>query len=181
MSNKPEIINMRSVAKSRFFEIEALDLKFSNGQQRTFERFRSQGFKYGAVLIIPILNDKLLLIREYAAGLDNYQLGFPKGVIDVDEKAEQAANRELMEEVGYAAKSLSYLKTIAISPHYMSNKLQFFLAQDLYPQIAQGDEPEPLEVVEWPLRDCEKLLWRDDFSGALNLAALLLLQQQSIL
>jgi len=173
---KPEILAQRIVARSRLFQIEELELRFSNGEQRTFERLASRG--PGAVLVVPMLDDQtVLLIREYAAGLERYELGFPKGLIDPGETAEQAANRELMEEVGYGARQLVPLTTVSLAPGYLGHQTQILLARDLYPERREGDEPEPLEVVRWPLNRLTELLQRDDFSEVRSIAALFLVSQ----
>lgn len=169
----PEILKRTLIASSRFFKIESLQLKFSNGQEREFERM--QGDHQGAVLIVPFFNkDTLLLIREYAAGSHSYQLGFPKGLIDAGETPELAANRELKEEVGFGAKSLHKLKKVTIAPSYFSSEMTLFMASDLYPERLQGDEPEPLEVIKWPLDKLDQLLAREDFQEARSITALLL-------
>jgi ADP-ribose diphosphatase len=63
----PVIHNSELVAKSRLFKIEQLELEFSNGEQRTYERMKSSG--RGAVMIIPIVNEQeFLLVSEYCAG-----------------------------------------------------------------------------------------------------------------
>ena len=51
------------------------------------------------------------------------------------------------------------------------------LAEDLYEEAAEGDEPEPLEVIHWPLADADALLAREDFIEARCIAALLLAQK----
>ncbi len=125
----PEILKCTLVASSRFFKIESLQLKFSNGVQREFERM--QGQHQGAVLIVPFFDkETLLLIREYAAGTHSYQLGFPKGLIDQGETAEIAANRELKEEVGFATRSLTKLKKVSMAPSYFSSEMTLFMATD---------------------------------------------------
>lgn len=84
MKKKPVILNRSVLAQSALFDIEGLHLRFSNGQERHFERIRGHGF--GAVMIIPLLDeDTVLLVREYSAGMDEYVLGFPKGAIESDE------------------------------------------------------------------------------------------------
>ena len=76
----PKILKRTLVASSRFFSIESLQLKFSNGEEREFERM--QGSSNGAVMIVPFYdNETLILIREYGAGTHSYELGFPKGLI----------------------------------------------------------------------------------------------------
>ena len=57
-----------------------------------------QGLDDGAVLIIPILENKIIFIKEYAAAVDDYMLTLPKGKIDSNETIYEAADRELQEE-----------------------------------------------------------------------------------
>jgi len=44
-------------------------------------------------MIVPIVDDHLILIREYAVGTESYELGFSKGLIDPGESVFEAANR----------------------------------------------------------------------------------------
>ena len=170
MQKKPTIHQKKIVASSRLFNIEALDLEFSNGEKREYERLTSRGD--GAVLIVPMLDDDtFLLIKEYAGGTERYELGFPKGKI---EKGEEAANREIMEEVGYESSKLTHLKSLSLAPQYMQHHTQIILAQDLSPRRELGDEPEELEVISWKLSELERLVLRDDFTEARSLAALYL-------
>jgi len=173
MPAKPKILSQQTVAQSRLFHIEELQLRFSNGEQRTFERLASRG--NGAVLVVPVHEDReVLLIREYAAALDRYELGFPKGLIDPGEQPEQAANRELKEEIGYGAHQLTALTTMSLAPGYIAHQTRIILARDLYPERLPGDEPEPLEVVRWDLNRVPELLQRDDFTEARSIASLFL-------
>lgn len=175
MSNKnqlPIIRQKKQVAASRLFAIEQLDLTFSNGEQRQYERMKGTG--RGAVMIVPMLEDTLLLVREYCAGTHSYQLGFPKGLIDEGELAEQAANRELKEEIHYGSNKLTKISQVMMAPAFFNAKMDIFLAQDLFKEALPGDEPEPLELVSWPLSDYKRLLQQEDFNEARSIAALML-------
>lgn len=177
MPTKPKILKARSVAKSRLFEVEALSLRFSNGVERIYERLTSRG--HGAVMVIPVTADgQILLINEYAAGIHDYQLTLPKGLVDPGETALEAANRELMEEVGFGARNLDHLKTMTTSPSYMGHKIDVIVATDLYPKRLPGDEPEELEVVPYPIDQLTDLIVEDHFAEARVIAALLLWLQQ---
>ena len=172
----PKINGQKQVAKSRLFAIEQLDLTFSNGEERQYERMVGSG--NGAVMIVPMLDaDTLLLVREYCAGTHSYELGFPKGLIDPGEQAIEAANRELKEEVGYGAKQLELLHKVAMAPAFFSGTMEIFIAQQLYPEKLEGDEPEPLVLVKWPLAQWQSLLEQPDFTEARSVAALLLLDK----
>lgn len=176
MRNKPKILSNEIIAQTRIFKIERLQLRFANGCEVEFERLRGSG--RGAVLVVPMLDaGTILLVREYAAGLDRYELAFPKGLMDPGETPPQAANREMQEEIGYAARDIRYLKTLSVAPGYANFETHVLLARDLYASKLAGDEPEPIEVVPWSLDAFPELLTRDDFVEARSIAALYLLQQ----
>ncbi|QFU24923.1 ADP compounds hydrolase NudE [Shewanella eurypsychrophilus] len=173
---KPEILGSKIVAQSRLFKIEQVDLKFSNQVERQYERMK--GNNRGAVMVVPVLNGETLLLgREYAAGTHTYELGFPKGLIDPGEEAHEAANRELQEEIGFGAKKLTHLMEVSLAPGYFSSKMQIFIAEDLYESVLEGDEPEPIEMVPWPLNQWQSLLEQDDFSESRSISALFLAQK----
>ena len=156
--------------------VEDLDLEFSNGERRLYERLHGRG--HGAVAVVPMLDaDTVLLVREYAAGVHRYELGLVKGRIDAGETPEQAANRELMEEAGYGARDVRVLRTLTLAPTYMSHQTHVVLARDLYPQRLPGDEPEALEVVPWKLAELGQLILREEFSEGRSIAALFLVRE----
>ena len=173
MPIKPEVLKIKPSAKSRLFLIEEMQLRFSNGVERTYERLASRG--HGAVMMIPVDADgNLLLIREYAGGINDYTLSLPKGAIDSGESMFEAADRELKEEVGFGAKRIEFLKELTTAPNYMGHKLQALVLRDLYPCSLEGDEPEPLEVVKWPLSDIDNLVMNPEFTEGRAIAGLYL-------
>ena len=158
------------------YRMERLDLEFGNGERRRYERLHSRG--HGAVLVVPLLDaETVLLIREYAAGVHRYELGLVKGRIDAGETPLQAANRELQEEAGYAARELVPLRALTLSPSYMSHQAHVIVARDLYPRRLPGDEPEPPEVVPWKLDALHELALREDCSEGRSLAALFITRE----
>lgn len=171
MRKAPIIHATRVVDSSRFMRAEQVDLEFSNGEKRTFERLMSSGL--GAVIIVPMRDDDtVLLVREYAVGVGRYELGLPKGRLDRDETAEQGANRELKEEIGFGARQLRILTNLSVSPAYMTAMTRVVLARDLYPERLVGDEPEQLEVVPWKLSELHRLLAHAEVSDGRSIAAL---------
>ncbi len=175
MRKKPEIIASTTLAQTRLFRIEQLDLRFANGVNVQYERL--MGSPSGAVLIVPLLDERtVLLIREYAAGMHRYELALPKGRIEAGETTVDAANREIMEEIGYGAHRLQHIQSLTLAPGYVNHTTHVVLAQDLYPQRNRGDEPEEIEVVPWRLDRLPELLGQEDCTEARSIAALFIVR-----
>lgn len=172
----PQIHRTSIVAESRLFKVEEMHLEFSNGETRVYERLAGSG--RGSVMIVPIINnDEFYLVSEYGAGAHKYDLGFPKGLIDPGETPQQAANRELKEEIGFGAKTFVELKPLSIGSSFLSSQMHIFLAFNLYPETLDGDEPEPLVTHTWSWKDINALLNQPEFSEARSVSALFMAQQ----
>lgn len=171
MSRLPKIHARRELDPGNLFTIEQVDLEFSNGEQRSYERLRSRGL--GAVIVVPVLdNGNVLLISEYAAGLHHYEIGLVKGRLERDETVLEAAQRELQEEAGVAARELTLVNRLSLAPGYMTHVTHVVLARSLYPSRLEGDEPEEPEVIEWPLSRLLELTEREDCTEGRTIAAL---------
>ena len=172
----PKIHKVELLAETRFFKIDSLDLEFSNGARRVYERLPPVGFE--GVIVVAVNEDReLLLIREYAAGFHEMQLTLVKGAVDDGESLEEAANRELKEEVGFGARHIEFIKKLNLAPGHMGFTINLLLATDLYPERLPGDEPEPPEVVTWPLEQLDELIAGDEFREARAIAGLFLVRQ----
>ena len=172
MSKNPIILNKTTIATTRIFHIESLDIQFSNGEIRNYERL-ARKTNGGAVLIVPMLdNETVLLIKEYSAGVHRYEIGLPKGKVDPDETFLDAANRELKEEIGFGARKLHHLSTFSLAPSYLEHTTEIIIAQDLYLDKLTGDEPEELEVIPWKINKINELVANEICTEARSIAAL---------
>jgi len=171
MTKAPKVLSTKVVAKTRIFTVEQMEIVFSNGYKGVFERIK--GSAKGAVLIVPMLdNDTVLLTREYAAGVNRYELALPKGGINSDETILETANRELKEEVGYGAHKLEHLISFTTSPAYINHQTHVVLAQQLYEKRLPGDEPELIEVIPWRINNLNTLLFNKECTEGRSIAAL---------
>jgi len=167
----PRILSSSIEVSTDHFKIEKLHLRFSNGVERFYERML--GSNCGAVMMVPVLGDHLLLVKEYCAGTNSYELGFPKGKIDSGETWMQAAQRELQEEIGYLSNKITFLRSVNSAPSFFQGSICLLLAEDLIPSVLDtGDEPEPLDVISYPIAKVKDLLTAPDFQEARCLAAL---------
>jgi len=96
MRQKPTVLARQIVAKSRLFTVEEMQLRFANGEERTYERLANKGTGHGAVMVVALQDaTHALLIEEYCGGVEDYELSLPKGLVEPGEEILDAANREL--------------------------------------------------------------------------------------
>ena len=140
----PKILKQKSIFKSKLFDIKQADIEF-NGITMKYEIISGTGS--GAVMVVPFIENDIIFIKEYAAAIDDYMITFPKGKIDKGETIEEAANRELQEEVGYKSKEIKLIKKLYLAPGYIDHMTYVMVAKDLSVSSLSGDEPEELEAI----------------------------------
>lgn len=104
-----------------------------------------------AICIVPLLRDKVMLIREFRYPLNSWCISFPAGLIEPGESLEEAVNRELMEETGYRVRTdIDRALLVLPQPGFSSTGLAEESVQVVLAQVeAAGDAaPEPSELIE---------------------------------
>ncbi|MDX5345639.1 MAG: NUDIX hydrolase [Hymenobacteraceae bacterium] len=154
-----KILSSELALNEKWYKVRRDEVELPNGKGNTdyFVSLRPDG-----VLIFPVTEDgDVILVRQYKHASGQVLLELPGGAFDSEnETAEGVAKRELLEETGYAATSLTHLSTLYDNPTKDTNRLHLFLAQNVK-LIAdqQLDLTEDIEVVKLPLEEVkEKVL-----------------------
>jgi ADP-ribose pyrophosphatase len=109
--------------------------------------FREYLIHPGAVAILPILNDgRILLERQFRYPVDAAMIEIPAGKLEFGEDPLLCAQRELLEETGYSAKSWEFLGRIHPVISYSTEIIDIYLAKDLTLGERALDEGEFLDV-----------------------------------
>jgi 8-oxo-dGTP pyrophosphatase MutT (NUDIX family) len=99
-------------------------------------------------------DDHVVLVDQYRHGVRKVRTEFPAGTVDDSEAPLLAAQRELLEETGYASVCWHLIGTAAVYPAAQSNRIHCFLALDaLKTTNPMPDAAEIIHVRELPFAD----------------------------
>jgi ADP-ribose pyrophosphatase len=131
----------------------------------------------GAVSVVPVIGDSVVLVRQYRAAVEREMLEIPAGKRDVaGEPIEVTARRELEEEIGMRPGRLQLLAQFYNSPGFCDEHSFVFLATDLTPTAssAQGVEEQYMTVERHRLADVPALITAGELVDAKSIIGLCL-------
>ncbi len=166
-------VGRRRIGKAAFLALERLHLRGPSGNAVTRVVVRHPG----AVALVPVLDDEVLLIRQYRSAVDRALLELPAGKLDVPgEHPEETARRELQEEMGYEAGNLELLASFFTTPGFSDEHMAIYLATDLTeaPAAPHGAEEEVATRVRIPVSEIGPLMRSGAIEDAKTLIGLAL-------
>jgi ADP-ribose pyrophosphatase len=159
--------------ESDWYRLRQDEVELPNGQAKTYTLVESTGY----ALVVPLLDDgRVLLERVYRYAVQDTLLECPSGGLD-GEPPEVAARRELEEETGWLATTLTPLGSFYAS-NGMSNE-HFYLARGLSATgVLQRDATEQIELEFMPLARAIDLVFAGAITDGPSALGLLLTERQ---
>jgi ADP-ribose pyrophosphatase len=152
---------------SKFVSLYNDKIKLPTQQEITFTRVGLRDF----VSILPIIDDKVVMIEILRYPINRLSLEIPSGFIEDGETPKATALRELSEETGYKAKkilSMGWYYTLSRS----HQKAHLFLAKKLTKTTQKLEITEQIKVKHISLNEIGKMLTSKKLTHAPTLLAL---------
>ena len=113
---------------------------------------------HGGVGVLAVVDDQILLVKQYRYPNATDTLEIPAGKLELNEDTGICALRELEEETGYRAKNIKKIREVYPAIGYSNEKTIIFLAKDLVKTHRHLDETEDIEVLELPIEEVKEML-----------------------
>lgn len=159
--------------QGKILRIEQMQVRLPNGRQAQREIVRHPG----AVALLALLDGerKALLVRQYRKAADAAFWEIPAGTLEPDESPLMCAQRELDEETGYEAKTMTPMRRFYTAPGFCDELITLFRAGGLYRSDKHAPpEDEFLRVQAFSLEEAEALLEQGHICDAKTMLALAL-------
>ena len=153
---KESTVSSEKVYDGTFLDVRKDIVKLPNGNKSTREWINHPG----AACIIPIMSDgKLALIKQYRYPVRSTMIELPAGKLDIGEKPEVCAIRELEEEIGYLADKLTFVTKIHPAIGFANEEMWIFLAENLIKSKKNTDHDEFVELIPTSIEDALHMVW----------------------
>ena len=128
-----------------------------------------------AVGVLPFLDDKqVVLVRQYRYVFgEDQRWEMPTGGAKEGESLQEAARRELREEIGYDAAELQFLCTYYTSKSVMREIAHLYIGRGLTRVQAIPDETEFLEVAAFPFDQVLQMTMGGEIRDGMTVIAVL--------
>lgn len=174
MELREQTISSTEAFTGRLVKLRVDRVRLPNGRETTREIVVHRG----AVTAVPLIDaDRVVMIRQFRQAAGEVLLELPAGTLDPGEDPLACVARELEEETGYRANSITPMFRSYLAPGYSSEMLHTFLAEDLVNVGARAEPDEFLEIVQMRMHDAVGLIRTGEIKDAKTICGILMAQR----
>lgn len=175
--SKWKVIQDEIYADCRIFEVHKRKMiRESDQKEGEFYVIDSNDW----VNVLAITSDqKIVLVRQFRYGNEQYSLEPPGGVIEKGEDPVEGGLRELVEETGFSGSEPKLIGSVFPNSAIMSNRCHFVLLHNVEKHNPVSFDPhEELETVLVPISELSNLIRSGEISHSIALNAILHLKME---
>lgn len=124
--------------------------------------------------VLPFLDPRtVVMIKQYRYVAQRVTWEMPTGGVHMGESIEEAARREVAEEIGYRPGTLTWLSTFHTSKSVVDETAHLFLGDDLVELELPPDDTEFIEVQPLPFDAVLRMVLQGEITDSMTIIAVL--------
>ena len=170
-----KMIGRQLVYQGNPYQLWLDELQLPNGSEISRMHLHHPG---GVAVLALDDQNRCAMVRQYRHPIAQVTLEIPAGKLDsVGEDPLDCAVRELREETGLAAQSMTHLTTILTTPGFCTEKIAIYLAQGLSQGETHPDEDEFLGLIRMPLEEAFERVMRGEIHDSKTICGLMMARE----
>jgi ADP-ribose pyrophosphatase len=162
------VISSRTIFEGHVLKLRVDEVEADDGHRATREVIEHGG----AVGIVCVHEDQIVLVRQYRHATGEALLEIPAGKLGRGEAPEACAARELVEEVNLRPRCLEHLATYYTTPGFTNEKFHLFFTDEVVAEAGSTDAGEIIEIERYAASDARRLMTSGEVRDAKTLLGL---------
>ena len=161
-------ITKEEIHNGKIFSLWGGRVALDNGDTAIREYVRHAG----GVAIVPVIDNHVILIRQFRIAIERELIELPAGRLEPDEDPADCARRELEEEIGYRAAELIPLASYFSSVGFTDERMHIFLALEPEKATSKLEADERIHEVILAVESIQEKLDSQSFEDAKTIIGL---------
>ncbi|MCQ5336866.1 MAG: NUDIX hydrolase [Candidatus Methanomethylicia archaeon] len=167
-----ELIKSELVYSGKLIKVRLDEVKLPNGKISKREIVVHRG----AVAILALDNNNIILIRQYRHAAGKFMWEIPAGTLEEGEDPLECAKRELLEETGYIANKIEKLIQFYVAVGYCTEIIHLFIARELKKLSQKTEEDEFINVYSIPIDKALEMIKNNEIEDAKTIIGILMMK-----
>ncbi len=192
MREQVKMQNSKNINKDEYFNFEKVSEKeLLQGKIFTVEEHKyiapdKKEHKYdivkhnGAVAIVPMINGKIVLTKQYRPAAGDVVFEIPAGKLEKDEVPLDCAKRELLEETGLLARNIKKLTSFYSAIGFCTEIIHLYLVDDVLNALQQLDEDEFIELYKFSVDEIIEMIEKGEIIDAKTILAVYMIKNMML-
>lgn len=180
-TGKTRLLGIRERIRTPYLNFYTLEYENRISKQKNYEMVSKQPIhspedlpgQTNGVAMIVLVEDKLLLLKEFRMAVNNFIYNLPAGTIEKEETVEECAKRELFEETGLTVKKIIEILPASYGAVDITNARAAVVFLEAEGELSDANltEDEEITPILVTRKEAEQLIKTAPFSGRAQMAA----------
>ncbi len=171
-----EKVSEKELLQGKIFTMEEHKYIAPDKKEHTYDIIKHNG----AVAIVPMINGKIVLTKQYRPAVGDVVYEIPAGKLEKDEVPLECAKRELLEETGLLARNIKKLTSFYSAIGFCTEIIHLYYVDDVLNALQQLDEDEFIELYKFSVDELIEMIEKGEIIDAKTILAVYMIKNMMV-